>query len=545
MCTAWLALNPMSSENLKATSQIHLSRLTPAAREKAVAFLEKAAEFHLGGLPTEQAHPKTKSLSQFAVSDPAKGLSVFNEVELDAYNTLRHYMKGIERLRDNIREVLDSGRRVYLCGCGATGRLSLAIETLWRAQVPQSSPMHDRVRSFMAGGDYALVRSIENFEDHPEYGARQLEDAGFEKGDLLLAITEGGETPFVIGACERAAQEPGGRKPWFLYCNPDEILIRTAERSRRVLENPSIEKLNLTVGPMAVTGSTRLQATSVQMFTAGSALFSAAGLTGSPSEELDSLTEALRKADLESLVPFIEEESRVYAKGEYCLHFSREHAISVFTDLTERSPTFSIPAVENFHFANDLTRPSWTYLEVPGARNAHEAWEAIVLRKPRAIEWEGFSTRFGGQILDGFDFSEGVASRREKYLGGKKQHLFKIGRSKDGKRLEFSFNGLFASFDRPLSLLTEHLFLKLLLNASSTLVMGRMGRFEGNVMLWVKSSNNKLVDRSIRYIQQLLENDGAAVPPYNQIAIELFDVVETIAPDEPAVLKTRDRFRNN
>jgi N-acetylmuramic acid 6-phosphate etherase len=531
----------MSNPDTEQAHKIQLSRLSPSAREKAVTFLEKAVEFHLGGLPTEQAHPKTKNLSQLAKDDPAKGLAVFAEVELDAYAQLRHYMKGIERLQENLSEVLASGKRIYLCGCGATGRLSLAIETLWRAQAPQN--MKDRVRSFMAGGDYALVRSIENFEDHPEFGARQLEEAGFEKGDLLLAVTEGGETPFVIGACERAAEEPGGLKPWFVYCNPDEILIRTADRSRRVLENPKITKLNLTVGPMAVTGSTRLQATSVQMFACGSALFAAAGLAPSPATELETLIECLRTADLESLVPFIEEENRVYANQEFCLHFSREHAISVFTDLTERSPTFSIPAVENINFKQDLERPSWTYLEVPGAQSAREAWRAILLREPRAIEWDGFADRFGGRILDGFNFSEGVASRRQDYLKGRKQNLYSIARSADGNSLEFKFANHFASFMRPPSLLTEHLFLKLLLNATSTLVMGRMGRFEGNVMLWVKSSNNKLVDRSIRYIQQMLENSGREIPPYNQIAIELFDVVETLPTDEPAVLKTFERLK--
>ena len=49
---------------------------------------------------------------------------------------------------------------------------------------------------------------------------------------MLISTTEGGETPFVIGATE-AALSISERTPFFLYCNPDKILIETAERSEK------------------------------------------------------------------------------------------------------------------------------------------------------------------------------------------------------------------------------------------------------------------------------------------------------------------------
>jgi len=61
-----------------------------------------------------------------------------------------------------------------------------------------------------------------------------MNDLGFTKNDLLIASTEGGETPWVIGATEEAARICV-KKPWYLYCNPDDILIKTVERSRRVI----------------------------------------------------------------------------------------------------------------------------------------------------------------------------------------------------------------------------------------------------------------------------------------------------------------------
>ena len=37
------------------------------------------------------------------------------------------------------------------------------------------------------------------------------------------------------------------------------------ERSREVIQDARIEKINLTTGPMAITGSTRMQATTIQL----------------------------------------------------------------------------------------------------------------------------------------------------------------------------------------------------------------------------------------------------------------------------------------
>ena len=51
-----------------------------------------------------------------------------------------------------------------------------------------------------------------------------------------------------------------------------EILLEVADRSRRVIEHEKIRKLNLTVGPMAISGSTRMQASTILMSAVGLAL---------------------------------------------------------------------------------------------------------------------------------------------------------------------------------------------------------------------------------------------------------------------------------
>ena len=124
--------------------------------------------------------------------------------------------------------------------------------------------------SVMAGGDFALIKSVEGFEDFPYFGRYQLKQAGVGSGDVVVAITEGGETPFVIGTAWEGLDV--GAKVFFVYNNPNDLLCRFVERSREVIEEPRITKLDLSTGPMAITGSTRMQAVTAELLVVGCAL---------------------------------------------------------------------------------------------------------------------------------------------------------------------------------------------------------------------------------------------------------------------------------
>jgi len=55
---------------------------------------------------------------------------------------------------------------------------------------------------------------------------------------------------------------------FFIFNNPREDLLHL-QRSRLVLEDPHISKIELCSGPQAVTGSTRMQATTIETFVVG------------------------------------------------------------------------------------------------------------------------------------------------------------------------------------------------------------------------------------------------------------------------------------
>lgn len=495
-------------------------------------FLQQASEFQLGNLPTECRHPLTGQLSQLAKTDLPAALKLLQEVELSALKSLLTDPRMISLLETEVSATLSSGGRIFLCGCGATGRLSLVIETLWREQVEEQRlpDLAERVYSFMAGGDYALIRSIEKFEDHFDFGARQLRDAGFRENDLLIASTEGGETPFVIGATEEALLI-SRRKPFFNFCNPSKVLCKTTERSRRVIENQKVHSLSFETGPMALAGSTRLQASSALMLAAGAALFSYLEQTPALDRIRDYLN-FLEKIEFTSLSKLIEREAEQYERGGLCVHETADYGITVVTDTTERTPTFSLLPFESDLNPND--RPSWTYLCMTEAKTPEEAWVQVLRRAPRPLKWEGFTDKFGSASLLSFDFSLRAKKRREPCL------VYAV--TKTESKIVMTLDGLEASFEKPKGRMEQHLLLKAALNFSSTLVMGRLGRFSSNLMLYVRATNNKLVDRAIRYVQALLEDEGLTAS-YEMICETLFELQPTLALDEPVVLYTFDALK--
>jgi N-acetylmuramic acid 6-phosphate etherase len=488
-------------------------------------FLALAAQYQLGALDTESFHPLTARLSEEAQHDLPAALRSLQAVDVAALEKFQEKAGGVAKLAQAVGRTFSNGRRVFLCGCGATGRLSLAGEWLGRAGMLPPN-LAERVIGFMAGGDAALIRSIENFEDFPEYGARQLEELGFAEGDLLIASTEGGETPWVIGAAERAA-ELSRNAPWFLYCNPDAQLRLVAERSRRVLDDARIRKLNLHVGPMALAGSTRMQASTVLLAAVGLALEHHRH-PEKIATSMQAFLDFVRAADFTTLASLTAAEAEIYQTGGQTLYRTRSAGLTTLTDTTERSPTFSLAAFENSFAPEQPT--SLTYLHLPGILDASAAWNTLLLREPRTLEWPGLEKLTANAWLMGYDFSDRITHRRET------QHVVEVEIENGFIHLALGQTTL-ALPAPPGGLLAAHLFLKVLLNAHSTTVMARLGRCRGNLMTFVRASNLKLIDRAVRYARHLWKLESGNEIPYEDIVRALFAIRPTLAPDEPAVLR--------
>jgi N-acetylmuramic acid 6-phosphate etherase len=320
-----------------------------------------------------------------------------------------------------------------------------------------------------------------------------------------------------------------------MYCNPDELLCAVAERSKLVIRNPGIEKINLTVGPMAVTGSTRMQSSTILLAAAGIALLSYNQSFESISQSIDAFSSFWSNTDIHFIEKFILKESQYYLDGEYVLYETDNRlGITVITDTTERSPTFSLFPFENEDEPDQP--PSLCYIFMPQYADSKKAWESLLWRAPRTIEWREIKGIASMKRLLGFDFSAELINRRAHSLQQARHHNFSIflDHSSINFLLEDEQYSLAVPFSNPLF---THLVLKMILNTHSTIVMGRLGRYEGNIMTYVRASNNKLIDRAIRYIDLILKNKNISMP-YEKIAHILFAMIEKTPADHAIVLET-------
>ena len=231
---------------------------------------------------------------------------------------------------------------------------------------------------------------MEFFEDYSSFGRRQCADLGVNRNDLLVAITEGGETSSVLGTLEEAVNRRA--KAYLLFNNPARLLAEHLERSARAINNPGVTVLDLYCGPMALAGSTRMQATTMEQLIAGSALEEtfrkAAGLPeiGTPAEDFEFLLDQLEKTEsVRNIADMIDFENSTYTSGGRITYFCDRFMLDIFTDTTERTPTFMLPP---FRACDDMNSPeSWAFVKNP-LYSTKECWKQQLNRDLRCLDWQ-------------------------------------------------------------------------------------------------------------------------------------------------------------
>jgi N-acetylmuramic acid 6-phosphate etherase len=140
-----------------------------------------------------------------------------------------------------------NGRLIYV-GAGTSGRLGV----LDAAECPPTFHTRpEQVVGVIAGGETAVMRSIEGAEDDLAAGAAALRALNLQAGDCVVGLAASGRTPFVVGALQEAKMI--GALTVAVVCNVPSPVAEAAELVIAPL-----------VGPEIVTGSTRLKAGTVQ-----------------------------------------------------------------------------------------------------------------------------------------------------------------------------------------------------------------------------------------------------------------------------------------
>ena len=106
-----------------------------ASRLRSDEFLKISAQFKLGSLVTESSHPVTARLSKTAQVDVAAALRLLFEVDQDVLKTYREFVATgrAAAISAEVLKSLRTGGRIFFTGCGSTGRLSILLDSVWRA----------------------------------------------------------------------------------------------------------------------------------------------------------------------------------------------------------------------------------------------------------------------------------------------------------------------------------------------------------------------------------------------------------------------------
>lgn len=154
----------------------------------------------------------------------------------------------IEKVVEELVVRLKRGGRLFYLGAGTSGRLGI----LDASEIPPTfGAPYDLVIGLIAGGDGAIRRAVEQAEDDPNQGWRDLLSNGIEEIDVVIGIAASGTTPYIVGAMKQARKR--GIFTAGITCNPNSPLSKEVDVA-----------IEAVVGPEFVTGSTRMKSGTAQ-----------------------------------------------------------------------------------------------------------------------------------------------------------------------------------------------------------------------------------------------------------------------------------------
>lgn len=202
-------------------------------------------ELNMKAMTTESRNPNTMDLD---IMTPMEILTVMNQEDEKVIAAIRKVLPEIANCVRWATESIRSGGRIIYMGAGTSGRLGVldAVEC-----PPTFGVAPGTVIGLVAGGATAFDRPIEDAEDSPAEGKKDLSGCSLKPDDLVIGIAASGRTPYVLGGLELAKET--GCHTAAIVCNPDSPMAAAAELAIEVFP-----------GPECVTGSTRLKAGTCQ-----------------------------------------------------------------------------------------------------------------------------------------------------------------------------------------------------------------------------------------------------------------------------------------
>jgi N-acetylmuramic acid 6-phosphate etherase len=182
------------------------------------------------------------------VTETEAFLARMHEADAAVQTAVGAALPALARAADAIAARLEAGGRLFYTGAGTSGRLG----ALDAAELPPTfGTDRSLVVALLAGGKAAMFEAVEDAEDDPAAGGRDLVAAGVSARDAVVGIAASGGTPYVRGALREAKVR--GALTVSIACRPGTPLLHEAEIG-----------ILLDTGTEAVAESSRLKAGTAQ-----------------------------------------------------------------------------------------------------------------------------------------------------------------------------------------------------------------------------------------------------------------------------------------
>ena len=170
------------------------------------------------------------------------------EAQLSAVAAVREAVPFICAAALAAAERLGSGGRLVYAGAGTSGRIAVQDGA---ELAPTFGWPGERVVFVMAGGEAAMLKSVEGAEDDILAARAAIEAHRVGERDVMIAVAASGSTPFTVEAL-RACRKRGA------------LTIAVANNARAVLFEEADHRILIASGSEAIAGSTRMKAGTAQ-----------------------------------------------------------------------------------------------------------------------------------------------------------------------------------------------------------------------------------------------------------------------------------------
>ncbi|EIE40147.1 glucokinase regulatory [Mycoplasmopsis canis UFG4] len=174
-------------------------------------------------------------------------VDIFSESTADVYLAITKAKKSLEKATKIISNSIKNGGKIIYVGAGSSGRIGL-VDAL--DVIPTFNERNWFLYS-MAGGEPAVLDSLEGFEDDYELGVADAKKNKISEKDIVVGLSASGNTKYVAGFFDYS-RKMGAKN----------ILIENKQGGR--CENLSDLIIFIDTGQEIIEGSTRLKSATAQ-----------------------------------------------------------------------------------------------------------------------------------------------------------------------------------------------------------------------------------------------------------------------------------------